>query len=134
MLGYSRLLWLGFYRWQDIPTLLGGLEAAFGFFGGLPRELLFDQMKSVIVRYLRGEGGRIAENAEFLRFAAHWGFRPRACRPYRAKTKGKVECPIGYVRKSFTYGRSFVGDADPQRAGRVVAWDRGQRPHPRHHA
>ena len=54
----------------------------------------------------------MTENAEFLRFAAHWGFRPRACRPYRAKTKGKVERPIGYVRKSFTYGRSFAGDAD----------------------
>lgn len=47
VLGYSRLLWLGFYRRQGMPTLLGGLEAAFGFFGGVPRELLFDQMKSV---------------------------------------------------------------------------------------
>ncbi len=96
--GYSRLLWLRFYPQQD--------------FGGVPRELLFDQMKSVIIRDLRGEGGRVTENAEFLRFAAHWGFRPRACRPSRAKTKGKVERPIGYVRKSFAYGRSFAGDAD----------------------
>ncbi|WP_420447675.1 DDE-type integrase/transposase/recombinase [Candidatus Palauibacter sp.] len=112
VLGYSRLLWLRFYPRQDMSTLLKGLEAAFGFFGGVPRELLFDQMKSVIIRDLRGEGGRVTENAEFLRFAAHWGFRPRACRPYRAKTKGKVERPIGYVRKSFTYGRSFAGDAD----------------------
>lgn len=69
-------------------------------------------MKSVIVRDLRGEGGRVTENAEFLRFAAHCGFRVRACRPYRAKTKGKVERPIGYVRKSFAYGRSLAGDAD----------------------
>ena len=82
VLGYSRLLWLRFYRRQDMPTLLRGLEAAFGFFGGVPRELLFDQMKSVIVRDLRGEVGRVTENAEFLRFAAHRGFRPRACRPY----------------------------------------------------
>lgn len=52
------------------------------------------------------------ENAEFLRFAAHWGFRVRACRPYRAKTKGKVERPIGYVRQGFFYGRSFLNDAD----------------------
>ena len=89
VLGYSRLLWLRFYPRQDMPTLLKGLEAAFGFFGGVPRELLFDQMKSVIVRDLRG--GRVTENAEFLRFAAHWGFRPRACRPYWAKTKGSVE-------------------------------------------
>ena len=44
-------------------------------------------------------------NAEFLRFAAHWGFMPRACRPYRARTKGKVERPIRYLRESFFYGR-----------------------------
>jgi transposase len=112
VLGYSRLLWLRFYPRQDLPTLIRGLEAAFGYFGGVPRELLFDQMKSVIVRDLRPEGGRLIENAEFLRFCAHWGFRPRACRPYRAKTKGKVERPIGYVRQSFTYGRTFTGDAD----------------------
>jgi hypothetical protein len=45
-------------------------------------------------------------------FAAHWGFRPRACRPYRAKTKGKVERPIRYLRESFFYGRTFLNDAD----------------------
>ena len=51
-------------------------------------------------------------NAEFLRFAAHWGFMPRSCRPYRAQTKGKVERPIRYVRESFFYGRAFVSAAD----------------------
>jgi transposase len=112
VLGYSRLLWLRFYPRQDMRTLIRGLEAAFGFFGGVPREVLFDQMKSVITRDLRPEGGRLIENAEFLRFSAHWGFRPRACRPYRARTKGKVERPIGYVRQNFVYGREFAGDAD----------------------
>lgn len=112
VLGYSRHLWLRFYPRQDMPTLLDGLESAFRFFGGVPRELLFDQMKSVITRDLRGEGGRLVENAEFLRFCAHWAFRPRACRPYRAKTKGKVERPISYLRRSFVYGREFLGDSD----------------------
>jgi transposase len=112
ILSYSRLLWLRFYPRQDLRTLLDGLEAAFAFFGGVPRELLFDQMRSVIVRDLRPEGGRLMENAEFLRFCAHWSFRARACRPYRAKTKGKVERPIRYVRESFVYGRAFAGDAD----------------------
>ena len=51
-------------------------------------------------------------NAEFLRFAAHWGFLPRSCRPYRARTKGNVERPIRYLRDSFFYGRSFVNDDD----------------------
>lgn len=112
VLGYSRLLWVGFSARQDMRTLMGGLEEAFGFFAGVPRELLFDQMRSVISRDLRREGGRLIENAEFLRFARHWGFTPRACRPYRAQTKGKVERPIRYLRESFVYGRDFLGDAD----------------------
>jgi hypothetical protein len=51
-------------------------------------------------------------NLEFLRFARHWGFTPRACRPYRAQTKGKIERPIFYVRDNFVYGRDFLGDGD----------------------
>jgi transposase len=47
----------------------------------VPRELLFDQMASVITADLRDQGARLVENAEFLRFAHHWGFRIRACRP-----------------------------------------------------
>ena len=93
-------------------TLFAGLEEAFALFGGVPREILFDQMASVITRDLRDQGGKLVENAEFLRFAAHWGFRVRACRPYRAKTKGKVERPIRYVRESFVYARDFVSDED----------------------
>jgi hypothetical protein len=69
-------------------------------------------MKSVILKDRRPAGGKLLENAEFLRFAAHWGFRIRACRPYRARTKGKVERPIGYVRGNLLYGREFLGDAD----------------------
>ena len=57
----------------------------------------------------RGAGGELILNTEFLRFAAHWGFR---CRPYRAPTKGKVERPIRYLRESFFYGRQFANDAD----------------------
>src|SRR4051794_5758903 len=69
-------------------------------------------MKAVITRDLRLEGGALIRNAEFLRFARHWGFTPRACRPYRAQTKGKVERPVRYVRGNFVYGRTFLHDAD----------------------
>jgi transposase len=112
VLAYSRLLWLQFYPRQTMAVLTRGLEEAFAFFGGVPAELLFDQMKAVIIEDQREIGGRVLENAEFARFAAHWGFRIRACRPYRAKTKGKVERPIRYVRESFFYGRTFLNDAD----------------------
>ena len=112
VLGYSRLLWCRFYARQDMRTLVSGLEDAFVAFGGVPQELLFDQMKTVITRDLRLEGGALVRNAEFLRFARHWGFTPRACRPYRAQTKGKVERPVRYLRGNLIYGRDFLHDAD----------------------
>jgi transposase len=89
VLGYSRLLWLGFFPRQDMRVLQVGLEQAFSFFGGVPQELLFDQMRAVIQRDLRPEGGRLVENAEFLRFSAHWGFRARACRPIGRRRRAR---------------------------------------------
>jgi transposase len=112
VLGYSRLLWLRFYARQDMRTLFAGLEEAFAFFGGVTQELLFDQMKTVITKDLRLQGGQLVLNLEFLRFSRHWQFTPRACRPYRAQTKGKIERPISYVRDNFVYGREFLGDGD----------------------
>ena len=112
VLGYSRLLWCRFYPRQDMRTLMDGLEEAFRYFGGVPRELLFDQMKAVITRDLRLEGGALIRNLEFLRFAHHWSFTARACRPYRAQTKGKVERPVRYLRSNFVYGRTFLHDTD----------------------
>jgi transposase len=112
VLGYSRVLWCRFSPRQDMRTLLTGLEEAFLAFGGVPHELLFDQMRSVITRDLRLQGGALVHNLEFLRFAHHWGFTPRACRPYRAQTKGKVERPVRYLRENLVYGRTFLNDAD----------------------
>ena len=112
VLGYSRVLWCRFYPRQDMRTLIDALEEAFRVFGGVPQELLFDQMKAVITRDLRLQGGALVRNLEFLRFAHHWSFTPRACRPYRAQTKGKVERPVRYLRDNFVYGRTFLNDAD----------------------
>ena len=112
VLGYSRLLWLSFYPRQTMAVLMEALESAFEAFGGVPEELLFDQMRAVVLSDDRAAGGGLLYNAEFLRFAAHWRFDPRACRPFRAKTKGKVERPIRYIRESFFYGRSFANDDD----------------------
>ena len=112
VLSHSRLLWLCFYGRQTMAVLTGGLETAFERFGGVPKELLFDQMRAVVLSDRRVGGGELVLNAEFLRFAAHWGFCPRACRPYRPRTKGKVERPIRYIRESFFYGRAFANDED----------------------
>ena len=64
VLGYSRLLWCRFYQRQDMRTLIDGLEDAFRSFGGVPQELLFDQMKTVITRDLRLQGGALVRNLE----------------------------------------------------------------------
>ncbi len=120
VLGYSRLMWLRFYERQTMPVVIRGLETSFAHFSGVPSELLFDQMKAVITDDKRNEGGRLVENPEFLRFSGHWGFRIRACRPYRAQTKGKVERPIRYIRNNFFYGRDFLSDDDLN--ARALLW------------
>ncbi|MEM9558545.1 MAG: IS21 family transposase [Acidobacteriota bacterium] len=112
VLAYSRLLWLRFVERQTMAALFAGLEEAFRFFEGVPHEILFDQMRAVVVDDQRLDGGPLVTNAEFARFAHHWQFRTRACRPYRAQTKGKVERPIRYLRESFFYGRTFANDDD----------------------
>ena len=119
VLGYSRLLWFRFFERQTMEVLMRGLEAAFRYFGGTPRELLFDQLKAVIIGDRRASGGELLRNAEFGRFARHWDVRVRACRPYRARTKGKVERPIRYIRGGFFYGRSFASDGDLNDQARV---------------
>ncbi|MCY3808497.1 MAG: IS21 family transposase [Gemmatimonadetes bacterium] len=112
VLGYSRRLWLRFYERQTMGVVIRGLEESFAFFGGVPAEMLFDQMKAVVLADGRGSGGRLVENPEFRGFSDHWGFRIRACRPYRAQTKGKVERPVRYLRRNFFYGWDFVSDDD----------------------
>ena len=112
VLGYSRLLHVEFVLRQTALAVMLGMERAFAAFGGVPQHVLFDQLRSVIIDDRRPDGGRLLTNAEFLRFAAHWNFQVRACRPYRAQTKGKVERPIHYLRNNFLYGRTFLGDGD----------------------
>ena len=58
VLGYSRRVWLRFYERQTMPVVIRGLERSFAYFGGVPSELLFDQMKAVITDDRRHEGGR----------------------------------------------------------------------------
>ena len=126
VLGYSRMLWLRFYPRQTMGVLMEALESSFDRFGGVPEELLFDQMRAVVLSDDRAAGGGLVLNAEFLRFAAHWGFLPRSCRPYRAKTKGKVERPIRYIRESFFYGTLVRERRRSERAGRALAGEHGQ--------
>jgi hypothetical protein len=105
VLSWSRDLWIRFFLHQDQLTVLSGLNQAFVAFGGVPKTVLFDRMKTAVAR--SEDNGRAVFNDEMLRFAAYYGFRPVACRPYRAKTKGKVEHAVSYLRHDFFYGRNF---------------------------
>lgn len=110
VLGFSRLIWARFVVHQDLPTVLRCHTAAFEALGGAPREVLYDRMKTAVIG--EAETGGIVYNRALVDLARHYGFLPKACRPYRAKTKGKVERPFRYIREDFFLARSFRNLAD----------------------
>jgi len=105
VLGHSRMMWARFVARQDLATVLRCHVAAFEALDGAPEQILYDRMKTAVLGEVDDQG--IAYNAKLLDLAAHYGFLPKACKPYRAKTKGKVERPFRYVREDFFLGRSF---------------------------
>jgi transposase len=106
VLGYSRRQYLHFVESQDFATTVREHIRAFEHLGGVAATCLYDNMKVVVSGY---DGDEPVYNPRFLAFAAHYGFRPVACRPRRPQTKGKVERPFGYVETSLLGGRSFRG-------------------------
>jgi transposase len=97
-LGYSRMSFVRFVEDESWPTLRACLEAAFGYFGGVPREVLFDNMKTVVLERNAYGRGRHRLHPGLLALSRDLGFAVRLCRPYRAKTKGKVERFNRYLR------------------------------------
>jgi hypothetical protein len=67
---------------------------AFAYFGGVPKEILYDNMKTAFVC---GAEGRFQPNKRLLALATHYGFIPKRCQIRRPQTKGKVERTIGYL-------------------------------------
>ncbi|WP_308389015.1 IS21 family transposase [Acidithiobacillus sp. AMEEHan] len=100
-LGYSRASFVRFCSHEDGESWLEGLRLAFAYFGGVPRRVLFDNARSVILeRDAYGEG-KHRWHPGLLNLAGEYGFQPQVCRPYRAKTKGKVERFNRYLKESF---------------------------------
>ena len=102
-LGYSRATFVKFVACsgEDVATLCTGLREAFDYFGGVPEHVLFDNTKAVVIeRDAYGEGQH-RWNVQLRELAETCGFKPRLCRPYRAKTKGKVERFNAYLKGSF---------------------------------
>ena len=115
VLGHSRMLWGRFVPHQDMQTLLRCHAAAFEALQGAPGEILYDRMRTVFNRE-DPDAGHIVYNRTLIEFARHYGYLPKACQAYRAKTKGKVERPFRYIREDFFLARSFrnLGDLNDQ--------------------
>src|SRR6478609_522564 len=100
-MGYSRAAFVKFTTGEDAVTLCRGLCEAFDYFGGVPEHVLFDNTKAVVIERDAYGPGLHRWNDEMRELAQACGFTPRLCRPYRAKTKGKVERFNSYLKGSF---------------------------------
>jgi len=108
VLGYSRRIYARGELNEKLSTFLACHEQAFHWFGGLTQTNLYDNPKTVCLTR-DFEGKEIGWNPQFLDFSRYWGFTPKLCKPYRARTKGKVESGVKYVKRNFfaLYGRKF---------------------------
>jgi transposase len=100
-LGYSRTSYVRFVTDERVATVVECLRRSFDAFGGVPRHVLFDNMKTVVIERDAYGPGQHRFHPEVLTLASDHGFALRLCRPYRAKTKGKVERFNRYLRESF---------------------------------
>lgn len=100
-LGYSRASFVRFTAGEDALTLCECLSEAFIHFGGTPEQVLFDNAKSVVLERDAFGEGQHRWNTHLLALAETYGFTPKLCQPYRAKTKGKVERFNRYLKESF---------------------------------
>ncbi len=103
-LGFSRRVWVRAYRHERLTVVLEGHEQAFRHFGGVPLTCLYDNPRTQV---LGRQAGRVRWHPVFDDFARYYGFTPRACRPYRARTKGNVESGVKYVKRNALVGRRF---------------------------
>jgi len=105
VLGFSRAMYVEYARRMRLAELIGCLERAFAYFGGWPETILFDNMAQV-----RLPCGRL--NPQMADFLSHYGIGLRTHRPYRPRTKGKVERAVEYLKDNFIKGRKFADLAD----------------------
>ena len=105
-LGFSRRGYVRAFRNERQESWFDGLEGAFAWFGGVTTDVLFDNARALVERHDR-ETREVTFNAKLKAFAKHWGFTPKACAPYRARTKGKTENGVGYVKQNAVAGRTF---------------------------
>ena len=114
---WSRMTWVEFFHDMQRSSFLRGHVDAFEFFGGVPRQSMYDNLKSACIER---EGRAIRFNESLLELASHYGYEPVLAAPARGNEKGRVERAIRYVRTSFFAARSFRDIADLNEQAR--AW------------
>jgi len=111
VLGFSRMKFIYFFEKDDADHFLMGHNLAFEFFGGYTREILYDNLKSVVIkRALKQKDSEF--NKRFNEYAGFYGFKAVLARPYRPQTKGKVENTVNFVRTNFFAGEEFLSITD----------------------
>lgn len=119
ILGYSRMRYIEFVTDMSTDTLIRCHVNAFRYFNGYPEEILYDNMKQVVIKRLMKQE-ESALNRQFEDFAGFYGFKPVLCRPYRGQTKGKIERTVRYVRDNFMVGIRYRSLNDLN--GQARAW------------
>ncbi len=120
VLSYSRQIFLRFFLDARMENFLRGHVGAFTAWGGVPRILLYDNLKSAV---LERRGDAIRFHPTLLGFAGHYRYEPRPVAVARGNEKGRVERAIRYVRDAFFGARGFTGLDDLN--AQAEAWCRG---------
>ena len=120
-LGYSRRVHVRAFMGERQEHWFEGMESAFMAFGGVPEEVLLDNARALIASH-DAASREVVVNPKLHAFARHWGFRVRACAPYRPRTKGKDERGVGYVKRNAVAGRRFESFAALE--AHLAAWTR----------
>jgi len=119
ILGYSRMRYIEFVTDMSTDTLIRCHVNAFRYLNGYPEEILYDNMKQVVIkRLMKQEESTL--NRQFEDFAGFYGFKPVLCRPYRGQTKGKIERTVRFVRDNFMVGIKYSSLDDLN--GQALAW------------
>jgi len=102
VLCHSRMAYVEFTCGEAMEHFLSCHRNALEYFGGTPRTMLIDNLKTGVLHH--PVGGQATFHPRYLDFAAHYGFEPRACNVRKANEKGRVENGVGYVKKNFLAG------------------------------
>ena len=106
VLGYSRTKFVKLTSDKTQKTLFKCMNEAFKYFGGVPKEIVFDNMATVVDR-ANSRIGNVKLNTKFVQYSKDIGFNPITCRIYRPQTKGKVESLAKLVDRLQVYNHEF---------------------------